>query len=91
MGNLRKSRAARVLVGLTAAATLAVGVAPTGFAQYGEEIVGGTGVTLGAPAPPGSPERKAQLKACIAKAKTKFGSNQVKKKKAIKKCKKKYG
>jgi hypothetical protein len=94
---MRKTRAVRRVVGFAAAATISVGVAaPVGFAQdpgYVEEPP--TTVAAlppgSAPAPLGSPERALQLKRCKNKAKTKFGDNQVKKKAAIKKCKKKYG
>ncbi|MFL5908495.1 MAG: hypothetical protein ACJ75Z_12970 [Solirubrobacterales bacterium] len=80
---------------MATAAVISIGVAaPAGLAQYGESPnSGGIDITqkLGPPAAPGSPQRRAQLRLCIAKAQTKFGDNRPKKKAAIKKCKKRYG
>jgi hypothetical protein len=82
---VRRKRLVSRLAGLAVAAALIGGTAPVGIAQDpGYE-----------PAPlPTSPTggltKQQLLKKCIAKAKAKFGDNQVKKKAAIKKCKKKY-
>lgn len=101
---MKRNRVIRTLVGLAVAGALIGGVgAPTaGVAQtpctdpnYCPTEGGGTAgsvSTIGnTPAPVGSPERAYQLRRCIAKAKAKFGDNKVKKKKAIRACRKKYG
>jgi hypothetical protein len=86
---MRKNRAIRRAVGIGVAALISVGVgAPVALGQYGEEpppttVVGGTTGTT-------TPSNKLLLKKCIAKAQTKFGDNKPKRKKAIRKCKKKY-
>jgi len=84
---MRNNRVARRLVGVAAAAMISVGVAaPAGFAQYGEELP----TTSMLPAPGSPAANRAALKKCIAKAQTKFGDNRVKKKAAIRKCRKKF-
>jgi hypothetical protein len=92
---VRRSRLARQLAGLAIAAALVGATAPAGIAQdpgYVPEPPAVVPPPPGSgPAPLGSPERALQLKRCINKAKTKFGDNKVKKKAAIKKCRKKYG
>jgi hypothetical protein len=96
------NRAVRWIVGVVAATVLLLGVsAAAGVAQEpctdpnycpGSEPSGVVAPPPGSPpAPKGSPERALQLKRCKNKAKAKFGDNAVKKKAAIKKCKKKYG
>jgi hypothetical protein len=89
---MRKNRIARRLVGLTAAAILSVGVAsPVGLAQY-EEVpnpgLPGVGGTAGGTT---TTTTSAKLKQCIKKAKKKHRDDPVAKKKAIKKCKLKFG
>ena len=101
---MKKSLAVRWLVGAVVATVLLLGAsAGAGVAQttgcsdingpsYCPEPSGVVAPPPGSkPAPVGSPERALQLKRCKNKAKAKFGDNAVKKKKAIKKCKKKYG
>ena len=92
---MRKNRSVRRLLVL-AAATISVGVAaPVGFAQYGEEpppVVETPQGNIGfIPIAPVTPDTSVQLKKCIKKAKKKFRNDPVKKKNAIKTCKKKYG
>ena len=79
---MRKHRITRRLLGLTAAATLSVGVAsPVGLAQY-EEVPN--------PGLPSAAVTSAKLKQCIKKAKKKHKDDPAKKK-AIKECRKKFG
>ena len=93
---MRSNRVNRRLVGIAAAAVISVGVAaPLGFAQDPGYVPVPPAVAPpppgSAPAPEGSDARRLQLKRCIAKAQTKFGDNRPRMKRAIKKCKKKYG
>jgi hypothetical protein len=94
---MKRNRVIRTLVGLTAVVAITAGAAQVGFAQdpgyvpTPTTIPGVTGPVGTAPAPLGSPERAFQLRRCIAKAKAAFGDNKVKRKAAIKKCKKRYG
>ena len=87
----RSTRLTRGVVGVVVAAviSLSAGVA-TGLAQYGEQPppTGTSGVS-GVSGTGG--ERLTLLKKCIAKAQTKYGDNRPKRKKAIRKCRKKYG
>ncbi len=85
-----------LFAGLLVAAAFAAGPAPTGIAQTGicidpnycpEEPAAGTGTGTGS----GTATDQELLKKCVKKAKKKFRNNAVKKKAAIKKCKKKYG
>jgi hypothetical protein len=90
---MRKKRAVRRLVGVTAAAMISAAIsggmaAPLGVA---ETLPGGDANQGIDPAITGATPTKAELRArCIRKAQTKFGDNRPKKKAAIKKCKKKY-
>ena len=93
---MRSNRRIRRLAGVAAAAAISVGVAaPVGLAQdpgYAPEPTSVAPPPRGSgPAPEGSAARTLQLKRCLNKAKAKFGDNAVKRKKAIKNCKKKYG
>jgi hypothetical protein len=76
---MRSKKIVRRVAGLAVAATLSLGVAsPVGFAQY-------------APSPTPTPTTgNAKLKKCIKHAKKKYKRDATKRKKAIKKCKKKF-
>lgn len=98
---MRKNRVTRRMVGAAAAAAISVGVgASVGSAQdvclpdycpQPPPSVQTPGGTIGfAPSVPVT-SSSAQLQNCIKKAKKKFRNDPVKKKTAIKKCKKKYG
>jgi hypothetical protein len=77
---MKSSRIVRRLAGLTVAAVLSLGVAsPVGLAQYQPT-----------PTPTPAPSNTA-LKKCIKKAKKKFKNDKAKRKRAIKRCKKKFG
>jgi hypothetical protein len=92
---MKKNLAVRWLVGAIAAATISIGVAaPVGSAQTTCSDpnycpVEGTSGTTGTATTPAEAKALAK-KRCINKAKAKFGDNAVKRKAAIKKCKKKY-
>jgi hypothetical protein len=69
------------VAGFVIAATLSLGVAsPVGFAQYQPT-----------PTAPVAPTTNTALKKCIKKAKKKFKNNKAKRKRAIKRCKRKFG
>ncbi|HEX6585153.1 MAG TPA: hypothetical protein VF052_00205 [Solirubrobacterales bacterium] len=101
---MTKNHTYRRLAGLAVAAALSLALgSPLGVAQvtdpYGEQpppVVETPGGTIGfapslPPPVPASADTSAQLKNCIKKAKKKFKNNPVKKKKAIKACKAKFG
>jgi hypothetical protein len=80
---MKSSRIGRRVAKLVIAATLALGVAsPVGFAQYQPSPT---------PPAPVAPTTNTALKKCIKKAKKKFKNNKAKRKKAIKRCKRKFG
>ena len=93
---MRSNRRIRRLAGVAAAAAISVGVAaPVGLAQDPGYLPEPPSLAppppRSGPAPEGSDARRLQLKRCLNKAKAKYGDNAVKRKKAIKSCKKKYG
>ena len=92
---MRSNRPIRRLAGVAAAAAISVGVAaPLALAEdpyQPEPSSVAPPPPRSGPAPEGSDARRLQLKRCLNKAKAKFGDNAVKRKKAIKNCKKKYG
>ena len=77
---MTSERIVRLVAGLAVAATLALGAATAGLAQ-----------TTGPYQPGPAQTNKSALKKCIKHAKKKHKGDAVAKKKAIKKCKKKFG
>jgi hypothetical protein len=77
---MKSSRIRRRVAGFVVTGALALGIAaPVGFAQY-------------QPSPaPVAPTTNTALKKCIKKAKKKFKNDKAKKKRAIKRCRKKFG